>query len=497
MEKLEKDKLDFLLHICMIIGIVYGICFYKNNTGIACVVFGIFLVLIIGWIKNIKRDKEMDFMHWFYSVSLVLLSLIPSVFDNLFLNVVGRILFIVILIKWVITIYYRGKEFDLLRNLYMILCFIPHSFIKMFSLYPDIRKEKGYKNMENLSTIENEPQKENKSSYKKQILKGVLMSVPFLVVIISLLTSADIVFKNMVENLFSGASNFEIIIKWCFTVFIGFMLAYGSGRLLLSGEIDKDELKLRQSDNVVGITFAGIIAGVYILFCITQIVTILSAGGDMLPEGYTYAKYARTGFFQLLFVCMINVALVVMCRLKFDTGSVLKKILVVISGCTYLMVVSSTFRILLYIKAYNLTFLRILVIWALLVIGVLMVFVIWFIFNPKIRLFEYALVTTVILFLGFSAINPDKMIASYNIKNSSMNNKDAGYLVRNLSMDMAEVIISDEVVNEFANEEIVLDYCKEIVEEYEKKDKKDIRKFNYSRYQAYKLSKNYLETVKQ
>ena len=36
-------------------------------------------------------------------------------------------------------------------------------------------------------------------------------------------------------------------------------------------------------------------------------------GGLMqLPSGYTYARYAREGFFQLLFVCILNVIIVLL-----------------------------------------------------------------------------------------------------------------------------------------------------------------------------------------
>ena len=47
----------------------------------------------------------------------------------------------------------------------------------------------------------------------------------------------------------------------------------------------------------------------YVLFCIIQIFSLF-LGKMQHPAGYTYARYAREGFFQLLFVCMINVCLV-------------------------------------------------------------------------------------------------------------------------------------------------------------------------------------------
>lgn len=43
--------------------------------------------------------------------------------------------------------------------------------------------------------------------------------------------------------------------------------------------------------------------------CLIQIVYLFGEWGT-LPGNYTYASYARKGFFQLVFVCLINLALV-------------------------------------------------------------------------------------------------------------------------------------------------------------------------------------------
>ncbi|MFR8843973.1 MAG: DUF4153 domain-containing protein [Waltera sp.] len=47
----------------------------------------------------------------------------------------------------------------------------------------------------------------------------------------------------------------------------------------------------------------------------------LFLGKMQLPEGYTYAQYAREGFFQLLAVSILNLILVLVC-LSFFLGKV-------------------------------------------------------------------------------------------------------------------------------------------------------------------------------
>jgi len=109
----------------------------------------------------------------------------------------------------------------------------------------------------------------------------------------------------------------------------------------------------------------------YLLFSAIQIV-YLFIGNMQLPAGVTYAEYARRGFFQLLFVCVLNLAAVLSIQSYFKENRVLKALLLAISGCTLIMTASSACRMLLYIRAYQLTFLRVSVLVALAVIALLM-----------------------------------------------------------------------------------------------------------------------------
>ena len=56
-----------------------------------------------------------------------------------------------------------------------------------------------------------------------------------------------------------------------------------------------------QWDAYVAITAAVLITALYVLFCGVQIFGLF-LGKMSLPKGYTYAEYARSGFFPLLFV---------------------------------------------------------------------------------------------------------------------------------------------------------------------------------------------------
>ena len=68
-----------------------------------------------------------------------------------------------------------------------------------------------------------------------------------------------------------------------------------------AGECCPKEKKRRNYEAVTGITFTGMIAAVYVLYCFVQVYVLFLKNDGGLPEGMTYAGYAQEGFWQLLF----------------------------------------------------------------------------------------------------------------------------------------------------------------------------------------------------
>ncbi|MCQ5149806.1 DUF4153 domain-containing protein, partial [Coprococcus eutactus] len=67
-----------------------------------------------------------------------------------------------------------------------------------------------------------------------------------------------------------------------------------------------------------------------------------------LPDDMTYAEYARRGLFQLLFVAVVNVSIVLIFDAIIRKSVVLKTVLVVMCICTYIMIPSSAVRLSMY-----------------------------------------------------------------------------------------------------------------------------------------------------
>ena len=102
--------------------------------------------------------------------------------------------------------------------------------------------------------------------------------------------------------------------------------------------------------------------------------------------------------------------------LGFFKDNLMMKILLTIICCTtYIMIASSALRMCLYIQAYNLTFLRIFVLWVLALLAVILVGIIILIFKNNYSIFRHILrYDHSVLFMLLLA-HPDYWIAKYNI----------------------------------------------------------------------------------
>ena len=148
------------------------------------------------------------------------------------------------------------------------------------------------------------------------VFLGILIAIPLLLVVCSLLLSADVVFRSFSDRLFSGLFeniDFGTIFAVVFTICFGMFSSYCILIELAFQDINPVMENKKTMEPIIAITFSSILTVIYLCFSIIQI-AYLFIGNMKLPDGYTYAAYARQGFFQLLFVCLINLVLVLFCQ---------------------------------------------------------------------------------------------------------------------------------------------------------------------------------------
>ena len=418
----------------------YTFCLYKNASGITYPFFVIgTLCYFFFSMKKLGVPYKKDSA--FYIISIVLLGISNCVTNSeplLLMNKCG--IFLLTFILMIHTVYidkswnfpkYLGA---LIETIGTVIACIFRPFSDMVS-YFDAQKQA----------------KKSKKSYFMPVLIGIAITIPILFIMTLLLASADAVFSNILDNAFS-AFHFSTIFSICFLMIVVFFCSYAVYAALSMKNIKEEVKNRRVLDPVIAIIVTATLSVLYLIFSVIQIL-YLFIGNMQLPEGYTYSGYARQGFFQLLVVCILNLLIVLVCLYLFRENTALKVILTIISGCTFIMILSSALRMLMYIDRYNLTFLRIFVLWSLAVIFLLMAGVTFFIYMNRFPLFTYSMVIVTVFYIGLSFAHPDYWIAKYNLHemgythldymNEYEENGNRRYL-SGLSADAAPILLNEE-----------------------------------------------------
>jgi hypothetical protein len=159
---------------------------------------------------------------------------------------------------------------------------------------------------------------------------------------------------------------------------------------------------------------------IYILFAALQISNLFMAFRDRLPNGMTYAEYARSGFFQLVLVAVINLIVTVISlkHVRFDRPdrpAILNCALCLLSILTIFLGLSALRKMYLYICVYGLTKDRLLTsVFMIYLILVFLLLTIGYFYKVKYReiiLMNAAIIIAALIMFG----NTDGIIARYNI----------------------------------------------------------------------------------
>jgi hypothetical protein len=318
-----------------------------------------------------------------------------------------------------------------------------------------------------------------KNDKVRNIFIGVLISIPFLWMVTALLANADMVFgklTNQILDVFVSTNIIGILLM----VFVGFLICYCVFAAAISNVGLEVKRSWKKADSSIATTVLLVLTIVYALFCGIQIIYLFAKGVFQLPEGFTYAEYARQGFFELLFVAILNVALIVICRALFENSKVLQIVKTCMTVCTYVLIISATCRMLLYISAYHLTFLRLFVLLSLFIVTLLLTGVLISEFRPTFPLFQYFVVVIAVCYTAFSFSKPDYIIASYRLEHEELKEDDLYYLTYELSLDAAPLVLPIA-----ANKDNYLDRIENAT------NAMDFREFNLSGYLARKESEKY------
>jgi len=272
------------------------------------------------------------------------------------------------------------------------------------------------------------------------VLLGIACAIPALLIIVPLLSSADIAFEGLTSSLSLESSG-----EFFGTLLLGFalfLLFFGQHFAAKRSSRPQQEEVIRHNglDPTAIIAFLSVISTVYMLYLFSQLAYFFSAFSGLLPKNFSVAQYARRGFFEMVTICLINLGLVVATLLtvrKKEDKVPLAVRLLSLFVCVFslVLIATSISKMFLYIDSFGMTHLRILTSVFMVFLAVVFCVASITIFFRKVQYLKITLLTAAILVAVTGFADLDRVIAKYNVE---------AYLSGELDcIDMAELSILD------------------------------------------------------
>ena len=231
-----------------------------------------------------------------------------------------------------------------------------------------------------------------------RFLLGVGIAIPVALIIILLMVSADQVFATLISDFFAGYEepNFARFFGHIIVVFIACIFFVGyvyNAKFMKHSEAWFKPFNL---DKVVALAFLLVLNLVFLAFCYVQLAYLFMGGFNTLPGDIVFAEYAREGFFQLLFITIINFTVIIIFlqvyRDHARTG-IIRLMLVMLTLFTGVLIASSFYRMNMYMQVFGFTPLRMAVITFLVMEVLLCVFTLVALARDKFDVMRVYLIT--------------------------------------------------------------------------------------------------------
>lgn len=261
-----------------------------------------------------------------------------------------------------------------------------------------------------------------------KVLAGFLIAIVPTVTILGFL-SYDKGFTDLLDKLswkdFEPASHLGSLILAIPLAMYGFGLYISAGRKPAADSFTADNCrrmagKVRIMPQITAVAAVLPVLFLYVVFFISQWQYYVSGFTGVLPENFSYAQYAREGFFQLCSVSVINLLIIlaivlVMKRKENGKAPLLKLLCVVFCLCTLVLISTAVAKLIMYIEIYGLTQKRVFAMWLMAVIAIVYIIIALGQFLPKIRPAAASMAVCIVMFTALSLCNVNTQIAQYNV----------------------------------------------------------------------------------
>jgi hypothetical protein len=474
-----------IILVSLALAFIFNFLFFDKYIGVS---IPIFTLLLLGCLFLLgRKDPRISLSkNWWLIVLIMFFATMPAIRDNQFLTFLN----ILATLGLLMVLAYQLVEIP-------VWLMKIHDYFSVVIVVP-FRMLGGA--MSSLSSLGQFHSNDKSREIALRVIKGIIMAIPVLIIFGLLFSRADLAFSQFADNLI----NFNIS-EYTISYLLILTFAFISALCFLSYiflpkqfPIQSTEVISEKTDRGVEIAiFLGLIAILFLVFIIFQITYLFGGEANIVNAGFTYAEYARRGFFELLAVAALSILVLLYAEkhagLAIHSYKFLIPSLLLIVEVA-LISVAAFKRLSLYIDVYGLTHLRFYVAaFIILILLLLALLAIKFINKKPEQFFTFGTLLSVSAFLiAINFANPDALITRKNIELYNSTKKLDIIYLDDLSADATTERL--DLYNNLSGAD--KDYLQQILlmEKAKLKNKSiDWQSANLSRYQALQQLQNFPE----
>lgn len=182
--------------------------------------------------------------------------------------------------------------------------------------------------------------------------------------------------------------------------------------------------------------------GLYLAFLAVQSAGLFGGPAYLESLGVSYAEWARSGFFQMVGVTVINLSLTLaalgLSRREGRAWTALRVLCAVLAGESLVLLASAAWRMTLYVSAYGLSFKRCMTYWGMVMMALFLLMGLWKARKPDFRFCKWAFPLALAGWLAVNCVPVDYLVAKDQVDrylSGESSTVSVNYLAYGLSYD--------------------------------------------------------------
>lgn len=398
-----------------ILAIFQSILFYEKQIGISMLIFTFVGNGIIFYILK-KKNKIVNYSGLLLMIPIILLSSSYFLFTNKIFYIAN--IFILIILHFLMFAIITNKKDYLKNHISKAIALFSNT---IFEYNDGIEYAKGNIKLKNTKKIDKDR--------LQKILQAIIIVSIVVGIVIILLGSADSLFANMFPDVSSIFDNINLVnilnlsLRLLFVVIFSILFLNLILKLKTEKNDDSDfeyNNSMEENINKNPFTLKLLLISlniIYFIFCCIQISSLFAKIN--ISASFNYAEYARTGFFQLMFVSFINFIIIIISNRQAENKNKFIKISnIFLVIFTIIIVLSSMYRMHMYELEFGLTYLRAFVFIILFTEIVLFIPTILYIFKFNFDFIKWCITIILSIYCISNFVNIEKIIITKNINRS-------------------------------------------------------------------------------